>query len=209
MGIKERKQREKERRRQQIAVAAKRVFADKGFSRTTMEDIANEAELSPGTLYLYFKNKDELYASLSLQILHYLVIRLEDVRKKEDLDDDQKIIALKEALYDVYQFDPLILINIFHLQSSETLSNLSPQLLSDIKDLSRKAVRFLAEMFKNGIDEGTLIDQHPIAIADVVMSLFSGIVLCEESKKIFDEKKDYLNQTLDVAFEIFANGIKQ
>lgn len=209
MGIKERKQREKERRRQQIAVAAKRVFADKGFSRTTMEDIANEAELSPGTLYLYFKNKDELYASLSLQILHYLIIRLEDVRKKENLDIDQKIIALKEALYDVYQFDPLILINIFHLQSSETLSNLSPRLLSNIKELSRKAVRMLAEMFKKGIDEGIFIDRHPIAMADVVMSLFSGIVLCEESKKVFDEKKDYLTQTLDIAFEIFADGIKQ
>ena len=209
MGIQERKKREKERRRQQITVAAKRVFAEKGFSRTTMEDIANEAELSPGTLYLYFKNKDELYASLSLQILQYLIIRLEDVRKKEELDNFQRIGALKEALYDVYQFDPLVLINIFHLQSSETLSNLSPELLSDIKELSRKAIRMLADIFKDGIDDGIFIDYHPIAIADVVMSLFSGIVLCEESKKVFDVKKDFLTQTLDVAFEIFTNGIKK
>jgi AcrR family transcriptional regulator len=67
------------RRRQQIMVAAKRVFSVKGFSKATMEDIAKEAELSPGTLYLYFKNKDELYASLSLRILQYLLIRLEHV----------------------------------------------------------------------------------------------------------------------------------
>ncbi len=67
MGIQERKQRERERRRQQIIVAAKRVFSEKGYSKSTMEDIAKEAELSPGTLYLYFKNKDELYASLSLR----------------------------------------------------------------------------------------------------------------------------------------------
>ena len=77
MGIKERKERERERRRQQIIVAAKRVFSEKGFNRATMEDIAQEAELSAGTLYLYFKNKDELYASMSLRILHYLLIRLE------------------------------------------------------------------------------------------------------------------------------------
>ena len=75
MGIQERKERERERRRQQIIVAAKRVFSKNGFSRTTMEDIAKEAELSPGTLYLYFKNKEELYASLSLRILQYLSIR--------------------------------------------------------------------------------------------------------------------------------------
>ena len=50
MGIQERKQREKERRRQQISVAAKRVFAEKGFSKATMEDIAKDTE-NPG-----FKN---------------------------------------------------------------------------------------------------------------------------------------------------------
>ena len=54
MGIQERKERERERRRQQIMVAAKRVFSVKGFGKTTMEDIAKDAELSPGTLYLYF-----------------------------------------------------------------------------------------------------------------------------------------------------------
>ena len=54
MGIQERKEKERERRRQQIMVAANRVFSDRGFSRATMEDIAREAELSPGTLYLVF-----------------------------------------------------------------------------------------------------------------------------------------------------------
>ena len=52
MGIKERKEREKESRRQQIMVAAKKIFTEKGFNRATMDDIVNEAELSPGTLYL-------------------------------------------------------------------------------------------------------------------------------------------------------------
>ena len=56
MGIKERKKREREMRRQQIMVAAKRVFTQKGYEKSTMEDIAREAELSPGTLYLYFEN---------------------------------------------------------------------------------------------------------------------------------------------------------
>ena len=41
MGIHERKEREKERRRQQIMVAAKRVFSMKGFTRATMEDMEN------------------------------------------------------------------------------------------------------------------------------------------------------------------------
>ena len=47
-----------------------------------------------------------------------------------------------DAMYDVYEFDPLIIINMFHLQSSETLKNLSPQLMDEIKDLSRKSLNY-------------------------------------------------------------------
>lgn len=206
MGIQERKEREKERRRQQIIVAAKRVFSQKGFNKATMEDIAKEAELSPGTLYLYFKNKEELYASLSLRILQYLHIRVEHVNK-EDMPPEEKIEALMEAMYDVYDFDPLIIINMFHLQSSETLKNLSPQLLSEIKDLSSKSIGAIATIFEGGIEKGIFVEQHPTALADIFWSMFSGVVLWEASKKIIDAEKDYLKPTLKAAFEIFRRGI--
>ena len=98
MGIQERKEREKERRRQQIMVAAKRVFSDRGFNKATMEDIAQEAELSPGTLYLYFKNKEELYASLSLRILQYLLIRVEHVNEEKDAGPEEKLKSLVDAM---------------------------------------------------------------------------------------------------------------
>ncbi len=207
MGIQERKEREKERRRQQIIVAAKRVFSDKGFNKATMEDIAREAELSPGTLYLYFKNKEELYASLSLRILQYLLIRVEHVNSEKDLGPDKKIDTLMEAMYDVYDFDPLIIINMFHLQSSETLKNLSPKLLEEIKGLSRKALGAIAAIFEDGAKTGKFIDKHPIALADTFWALFSGVVLWEASKKIINEDKDYLKQTLKIAFEIYRRGI--
>jgi AcrR family transcriptional regulator len=207
MGIQERKQRERERRRQQIIVAAKRVFSEKGYSKSTMEDIAREAELSPGTLYLYFKNKDELYASLSLRILQYLNIRLEDVKREKDVEPRKKIAAIKEALFDVYQFDPMILINMFHLQSSETLKNLSSPLLENITELSRNSLTILAAIFKDDTGQDRYASHHPTAIADIVWSLFTGVVLWEESKRMIDNEKDFLKQTLDVAFEIFSRGI--
>jgi AcrR family transcriptional regulator len=209
MGIQERKEREKERRRQQILVAAKRVFSAKGFSKATMEDIAREAELSPGTLYLYFINKDELYASLSLRILHYLNIRLEHVVNEKELAPEQRIAALKNALFDVYEFDPLILINMFHLQSSETLNNLSEDLSNEIQKLSRASLRMISRIFEEGIQRETFIDKHPVALADIVWSLFSGVVLWEESKKLFNNEKDHLKMTLDLAFEIFLRGIRK
>ena len=209
MGIQERKERERELRRQQIIVAAKRVFSDKGFSKATMEDIANEAELSPGTLYLYFKNKDELYASLSLRILHYLYIRLEHLNSGENLNIHQRLDALRDAMYDVYQFDPMILINMFHLQSSETLRDLTPELLSEIKRLSRESLSEMAKLFEEGIKSEIYIDAHPNALADIVWALFSGVVLWETSKRVINEDKDYLKETLEQAFEIFSRGIQK
>ena len=208
MGIQERKEREKERRRQQIIVAAKRVFSEKGFNKSTMEDIASEAELSPGTLYLYFKNKEELYASLSLRILQYLNIRVEHVNKETDLSPEQKLDKLIEAMYDVYDFDPLIIINMFHLQSSETLKNLSPRLIGQIEELSRKSIGAFSSIFREGVEQGVFVDKHPVALSDIFWSLFSGVVLWEASKKIINEDKDYLKNTLGIAFEIFSKGIR-
>ncbi len=208
MGIQERKEREKARRHQQIIVAAKRVFSAKGFNKATMEDIAKEAELSPGTIYLYFKNKDELYASLSLRILHYLYLRVEQLNS-EDIAAKKKLDALKDVLYDVYEFDPLIVINMFHLQSSETLKNLSPKLLGEIKELSQKALGIMANIFQDGIESGDFIDLHPVAMTDIAWALFSGIILWEESKRILNSDKDYLKDTLGMAFDVFSRGIKK
>ena len=208
VGIRERKARERERRRQQIIVAAKRVFSQKGFNKATMEDIADEAELSPGTLYLYFKNKEELYASLSLRILQYLRIRVEDVHRDAGPGPKEKLDALIEAMYDVYDFDPLIIINMFHLQSSETLKNLSPELISQINELSRQSINDIARIFKEGIEAGLFIKAHPVALADILWSLFSGVILWEASKKIINKEKDYIKETLGSAFEIFSRGIQ-
>ena len=209
MGIRERKEREKERRRQQIMVAAKKVFTNKGFSKATMDDIASEAELSPGTIYLYFKNKEELYASLSLRILQYLQIRVEHVLNKSDLGPEQKLDEMMDAMYDVYEFDPLVIINMFHLQSSETLKNLSPELLAEIKELSAKSIEGLATIFEEGIKKGVFVDRHPVALSDIFWALFSGVVLWMTSKKIIDANKDYLRPTLEMAYEIFKHGPKK
>src|SRR5438270_13345528 len=54
----------KERRREVILTAAKRVFAKKGFHATTMADIAKAARLSYGSVYWYFDSKDALFHAL-------------------------------------------------------------------------------------------------------------------------------------------------
>jgi AcrR family transcriptional regulator len=212
LGIAERKEREKDlqqkMRRKQILDAAKRVFHNKGFSATTVEDICQEAELSPAALYLYFKNKDDLYASLNLQLLEYMSKKFEGLYREKNLKAEEKIEALKDLLYDLFSFDPLIVINLFHLQASDGLTNLSTERTTQLNELAAKCLRTLGKIFEDGIAEGRFIDRHPIALADIIWIIFSGAVLWEESKQMINPRKDYLKQTLDLAIDIFGRGIK-
>lgn len=207
MGIRERRVRDRERRRQQIIVAAKRVFSAWGYNKATMEEIAREAELSPGTLYLYFKNKDELYASLTTRVLQFLSIRLEHIDNEETLDPPQYVEALKQALNDVYDFDPSSLMNMFCMQSSEILGNLSPQLLNEINSLSQNSQDLMARIFRRGAERGAFIESNPEDLAVVVWSLFSGTILWEEFKAIVYGDKDTRTHSLETAFRIFSRGI--
>ena len=208
MAIHERQLRDRERRRQQIIAASKRVFISKGI-KATIKDIAEEAELSPGTLYIYFKNKDELYASLSIRLLKHLNLRLQRVREKREMPLEQRIRAIQEALCESYEIDPPVFITLSHLQASETLDNISPDLFEQIMGLMRQSLGTLADIFANELDQDGIREGDPEKLALISWALFSGLVLWEESKRALDPRKDFLKLTLDIAFEIFGRGMAQ
>src|SRR6202453_5230193 len=56
---------QREARREQILAAALKCFSRDGFHQPTMADIVRQSGLSQGTLYLYFKSKDDLIASIA------------------------------------------------------------------------------------------------------------------------------------------------
>jgi AcrR family transcriptional regulator len=64
MGTRERRRRETEGRRRDILEAARHLFWQKGFAGTSIPQIAHQAEVAPGTIYLYFPSKETLYVEL-------------------------------------------------------------------------------------------------------------------------------------------------
>ena len=72
MGIAERKEREKQQRKQEIIQAAEKVFYSMGLDQATMDDIAAKAELSKGTLYLYFRSKEDLFFEVARKAIGML-----------------------------------------------------------------------------------------------------------------------------------------
>jgi AcrR family transcriptional regulator len=89
MGISERKERERESRRSAIVKAAENVFFSKGLALATMDDVAEEAELSKGTLYLYFKSKNELYMAIAERGLGMLLELFHQARHPEQTGREQ------------------------------------------------------------------------------------------------------------------------
>ena len=98
LGTAERKEREKRNRENQILDAAEEVFAEKGFRNTTIDDIAERAELSKGTIYLYFKSKELIYTGISLRATTILGERFREVMERETTGL-AKIRAVGKAYY--------------------------------------------------------------------------------------------------------------
>lgn len=67
MGTKERKERQKTEMRDAILSAALKLFSDEGYDNVSMRKIADEIEYSVGTIYLYFKDRDEIFFELHKQ----------------------------------------------------------------------------------------------------------------------------------------------
>ena len=96
MGITERKEREKLQRRNDIIDAAEKVFFSRGFESATMDDVAALAELSKGTLYLYFKSKEDLQFAIFMRGSDILMKMMEDNLSKER-NGYQRLLELAES----------------------------------------------------------------------------------------------------------------
>lgn len=98
MGIEERKQREKEQMRRLILDAARAIFLEKGYNQASIRNIADKIEYSPGTIYLYFKEKDEIFLALHNEAFGQLFELMAPLRMVED--PFERLIAMGRIYID-------------------------------------------------------------------------------------------------------------
>ncbi len=84
MGITERKERDRQEMRRLILEAAKSLFLSEGFENVSIRRIAEGIEYSPATVYLYFKDKDEILLALHDEGFRKLLNRFERVKSIPD-----------------------------------------------------------------------------------------------------------------------------
>ncbi len=207
MGIPERKQRERLMRREEIQAAAKKVFLEKGFKGATIEDIAVEAEVSVGTIYLYFTTKEELYASLNLNTITTYEKAVTGLALRKDMEPEDKFDFAWNGLYDIFCSDPVGLRGLLHTQVEGSFNLLSPEMMVSLNKGGQSALLKLASIVREAMDEGVFSDDNEVVIADILWALFTGLVIWEGAKKMNDPKKDYLKSTLEKSLEIIKYGL--
>lgn len=161
-------------RRQQILDAAAECFARKGFHHTTMHDICQMAELSPGAVYRYFRSKDDIIAAMEEQGRERSGAIIEAITSER-----KDTLAILEGLVDVF-FSKLEDVRdcAVHIELwAEALSNPRiREMVVGIDDSIREA--FVRKIVSASQERGE-INPHldPDAVARVMMSFWDGLVL--------------------------------
>jgi AcrR family transcriptional regulator len=170
VGLKERRKREKELRRKQILDAARTLLLKRGISSTSMNRIARDAELSVGTIYIYFKNKEELYAELQEEGLNILYDKVKEAKDKVSKPKDKlREIALAYLDFSEENRSYFDIINYF-LSSPEVI--FPPHLKSRI-DLHGNRILSLVE--KTVEDIGSVKEMSEGAVKKYALILWSGL----------------------------------
>ncbi len=155
MGTQERRQREKERRRNDILNAAERVFFSKGVNTATMDDVAEEAELSKGTLYLYFKSKQELYLGINqrgFDILGNMFLKAIK-QKKTGLE---KIRAMGYAYFDFAKKYPDYYRTLMYFENSGIDFSGHESFFEQFKTSGFRVLHFVRDIIYEGQKDGSI-----------------------------------------------------
>ena len=190
MSLPEAKRRVKpaEERRQEILDAALRLFREHGFEEVTVQDVADEAGVATGTVYLYFPSKERLLYAIHVRFNQGLEERFaeeamrlaERVQAGEKLDHRSVIDAV---------FDALMAYNVEHRADWEVMCRYFPRLgnFDEAKELERSHTRFLAETFRRGMEAGFIHTENP----DLTAYVLGAINIAVGQALAFGEPADF------------------
>jgi len=94
MGITERKERDRLQLREKIVTAAIELFLERGFEKTSIRTIASAIEYSPATIYLHFKDKNELFYEISERAFTVLYQYLQEAQHLEPPIDRMRAMGM-------------------------------------------------------------------------------------------------------------------
>jgi len=169
-----RKDRERERRRNDVLEAAEAVFAQKGFYKATMRDIARRAEFAVGSIYNMFDSKTDVYRELiQLRVQEYFERVKDDLGScTETCERVRAVIRAKLKFFDERQR----FFQIFTHIAPEGRGSPAPGLTQKSRESYRAYLESVAHVFKQGVEEGVFIDVSPVVLALAVEGMTNAVI---------------------------------
>ena len=209
MGISERKEREKEQRRKDIIDAAEKVFFEKGLNNSTMDEVAKEAELSKGTLYLYFKSKEEIHFEIKRRAFNILK-KMFQKSISENRNGFENCMEIGKAYVDFVNRHRHYYKAIIHFESNDCAVCEFQDKFENFFKEDNPLILFV-QIINQGIEDNTIRDDIPAnALAQMLWAQMTGILQFIATKqKILEftgiEAEDIINSQ----YEIIKRGLKK
>ncbi|MDD5432041.1 MAG: TetR/AcrR family transcriptional regulator [Candidatus Omnitrophica bacterium] len=199
-----RKERDKLLRQSDILKAAERVFAAKGYYKTTIQDIAKEAQYAVGTIYQYFTDKEILYLELIERKLGDLITEVKkEVDKTGDTKEKIKVLVRQQLTYFEKNFD---FFKIYFSERGGLRWVIKDRISKTSVDRFVKYIDYIAELLKDA-QEKSLIrkDLESEKLAYVLISMLNAVIIpcfkgISKTEKIID--------MTDFILQVFFKGVE-
>ncbi len=178
----------------EITMAALKLFAQKGFDGTSIRDLSSELKMSKGSLYAYFKSKEDILNHAAQQ---YLANFASQVKAIPDTNARDRIRALFHNIFDTIDRKKemtVILYDLMLITHRGGLPEVRPVVFKMIEDF-RNQIKLEIEAGKK---QGTIRKSlDTSAAADALTALVDGIAV----HYIWMGKKSHINSVIDIFLE--------
>lgn len=157
-------------RKQQIIDAATRSFSLFGYKATTMDQVARLANVGKGTIYTFFKNKDELFDEIVTQLLKEMKAAAE-----ESMDRSRSFFEnANNAILKILEFreDHQLTIKLF--QEEREIG--TPAALVFMERMERTIVNYIKDLVQGAIDKQEIKPCNPEITAFVILKMYIALI---------------------------------
>jgi len=204
----ERRARERAQRRHEILDAARQVFFSHGFHRPTMDDVAAGAEVSKGTIYLYFESKEEILALLLLEGLDLLLDEMETAHEVARPIPEEALRALAKAYLHFSQANPSYFRLIMAFDRGRFEGAISRELYEEVLTRSLRGLDLLARTIEDGTRTGDFSVDDPWRAAGSVWAAVNGVLVLMAHPLRQQMLQTDLETMFDVTLDLVIRGLK-
>ncbi len=197
-----RKERERLARREEILTAARRVFSERGFERATLDEIAEVAEFGKGTIYNYFKSKEELFVCIIERGINRFQEFVSEAIKNKTMPSE-KVAAYIDSAFAFFEKHRQIF-SILELERINLARHLTEEMFSKCCEHQAALLQSLAQLFDEGIKKGEFKKLDSMKLAQFLF----GLIHVAYHQAIREPERSNLKKDATFIKQIFFEGIK-